>query len=240
VTLPNVFIKTKFTGTAALPGLKTAIEGNIKPAGSAAGAQVLDSFYGYVIDLMVRTNAANSSLLLQTEDPSWLYSVRQGATTVWERWNSYTVERGFGDVGMNSFNHYAYGAVAEWMFGSMAGIRPDPARPGFEHFILAPKPDNRTPAQIPEGQTPIRRVKAHYDTTYGRIESAWEYADGVLQCRFTVPQSCSASVVFPVGADAERITLNGISLDAQTLGATREADGWHFEIGAGEYSISSN
>ena len=71
------------------------------------------------------------SLLLQKENPSWLYSVYQGATTIWERWNSYTRESGFGDVGMNSFNHYAYGAVGEWMYKYMAGIDTDEEKPGF-------------------------------------------------------------------------------------------------------------
>jgi alpha-L-rhamnosidase len=180
------------------------------------------------------------ALLLQTEDPSWLYSVRQGATTIWERWNSYTVERGFGDVGMNSFNHYAYGAVAEWMFGYMAGIRPDPMRPGFEHFILAPKPDNRPVDEIPEGQTPIRRVKAHYTTPYGTIKSAWEYVDGLLHCSFTIPTDTTATVIFPAVTNAERICINDRLLDATTLGARVDAEGWHFELSAGHYDISES
>ena len=64
------------------------------------------------------------TLLMQRNEPSWIYSIDQGATTVWERWNSYTKENGFGDVGMNSFNHYAYGSVVEWMYRYMAGIEP--------------------------------------------------------------------------------------------------------------------
>ena len=178
------------------------------------------------------------ALLLQTEDPSWLYSVRQGATTVWERWNSYTVERGFGDVGMNSFNHYAYGAVAEWMFGYMAGIRPDPVHPGFEHFILAPKPDNRAAEEIPAGQTPIRRVKAHYDTTYGTIESAWEYVENLLHCSFTIPTDTTAAVIFPTREGTARIKINDCLMDAASLGATVDAEGWHFTLTAGQYDIA--
>lgn len=73
------------------------------------------------------------SLLLQTECPSWLYSVRQGATTIWERWNSYTLATGFGDVGMNSFNHYAYGCVGEWMYRYMGRRRHQDARI-YAHF----------------------------------------------------------------------------------------------------------
>lgn len=69
-------------------------------------------------------------LLFQDALPSWLFSVRNGATTVWERWNSYSEADGFGPVGMNSFNHYAYGALMEWMYACTAGIPPDPDGPG--------------------------------------------------------------------------------------------------------------
>ena len=148
------------------------------------------------------------SLLLQTKDPSWLYSVRQGATTVWERWNSYTKESGFGNVAMNSFNHYAYGAVAEWMYESMAGIKADPEHPGFTHFILAPKPDFRSGEEIPAGQERIRRVKAHYTARTGRIESEWYYENGRFTYRFTIPKGASARVEFPL-IDHKELTLNG-------------------------------
>ena len=83
------------------------------------------------------------SLLLSHGYPSWLYSVDQGATTVWERWNSYTLKDGFGPVGMNSFNHYAYGAIVNWMFRTMAGIGQLPQESGFRKFLLAPIPDRR-------------------------------------------------------------------------------------------------
>ena len=177
------------------------------------------------------------SLLLQTEDPSWLYSVLQGATTVWERWNSYTVEKCFGPVGMNSFNHYAYGAVAEWMFAFMAGIRPDPRVGGFEHFVLAPAPDTRKPDEIPAGQTPIRRVKAHYDVRGGRIESAWDYAGDTFRYSFTVPANTSATVIFPVCGSRETLNVNGIELCAAELGATVGEDAWSFEVNTGSYVV---
>lgn len=148
------------------------------------------------------------SLLLQTRDPSWLYSVRQGATTVWERWNSYTKKNGFGKVSMNSFNHYAYGAVAEWMYESMAGIKADPEHPGFTHFILAPKPDFRSEEEIPAGQERIRHVKAHFTARTGRIESEWGFENGRFTYRFTIPEGTSARVEFPL-TDRDELTLNG-------------------------------
>ncbi len=127
------------------------------------------------------------TLLLQHKNPSWLYSVDQGATTIWERWNSYTKKDGFGSAGMNSFNHYAYGAVLAWMYGSMAGIREDVANPGFKHIILAPLPDRR-----------MGKVKACFRSPYGRIKSAWHYDDaGKWVWTFTIPANTTATVTVP-------------------------------------------
>ena len=125
------------------------------------------------------------TLLLQDKMPSWLYSVKAGATTVWERWNSYSLENGFGDVGMNSFNHYAYGCVSEWMFAYMAGIRPETA--GFAEFILAPVPDRR-----------IGFCKASYNSSNGLIRSYWRYEGDELVYECEVPANTSATLVMPV------------------------------------------
>lgn len=146
------------------------------------------------------------SLLLQTENPSWLYSVRQGATTIWERWNSYTKATGFGDVGMNSFNHYAYGAVQEWMYRHMAGIETTEAAPGFAAPILQPKPDTRTPEEIPVGQERIKWVKASYDSRSGRITSEWDISDGFIY-KATVP--VESTLYLPVLTKDETFTVNG-------------------------------
>ncbi|MBO4423642.1 MAG: family 78 glycoside hydrolase catalytic domain, partial [Clostridia bacterium] len=78
------------------------------------------------------------ALLQQQEYPSWKYPILQGATTIWERWNSYTITNGFGDAGMNSFNHYSYGSVTEWIYSTLIGITCDETAPGFSHFILKP------------------------------------------------------------------------------------------------------
>ena len=127
------------------------------------------------------------TLLLQHKNPSWLYSVDQGATTIWERWNSYTKKDGFGSAGMNSFNHYAYGAVLAWMYGTMAGIQEDVACPGFKHVILAPVPDKR-----------MGKVKACFRSPYGPIKSAWSYDDaGKWTWTFTIPANVTATVTVP-------------------------------------------
>ena len=133
------------------------------------------------------------TLLLQHKNPSWLYSVDQGATTIWERWNSYVKATGFGPASMNSFNHYAYGAVLAWMYGTMAGIREDVASPGFKHFILAPVPDRR-----------VGNVSAEYNSAYGAIRSSWAYGEnGTWTWAFTIPANTTASVTVPGGETKE-------------------------------------
>lgn len=133
------------------------------------------------------------TLLLQHKNPSWLYSVDQGATTIWERWNSYVKATGFGPSSMNSFNHYAYGAVLAWMHGTMAGIREDIASPGFKHFVLAPIPDKR-----------VGNVSAQYDCAYGTIRSSWSYGEnGTWTWTFTIPANTTATVTVPGGETKE-------------------------------------
>ena len=146
------------------------------------------------------------SLLLQTDNPSWLYSVHQGATTIWERWNSYTLADGFGDVGMNSFNHYAYGVVEEWMYRYMAGIEADKAHPGFEHVILQPNPDTRGADELPAGQENITWVKASFNSRRGRIVSEWSL-DGKFTYNTEIP--VGATLYLPVIGEKHTFTMNG-------------------------------
>ena len=167
---------------------------NIKAHGDCLQTGFLGT--AIIMNTLSKVGAADVAytLLLQHKNPSWLYSIDQGATTFWERWNSYTKETGFGDAGMNSFNHYAYGAVVSWMYSAMAGIREDLATPGFRHFFLQPQPDPR-----------VGSVKASYDSACGRIESAWEYAaDGKWKWTYTVPANTTATVILPDGRTFER------------------------------------
>lgn len=125
-------------------------------------------------------------LLLQRNNPSWLYSVDNGATTIWERWNSYMLDKGMGPRGMNSFNHYAYGCVCEWLWETAAGIAADPAFPGFKHIIMKPIPDPR-----------LGFVKAEYDSAAGMIKSEWKYEGDKWIWKFTIPKGSTASVTLP-------------------------------------------
>ncbi|HCX24512.1 MAG TPA: alpha-L-rhamnosidase, partial [Cytophagales bacterium] len=135
------------------------------------------------------------SVLQQTAYPSWLYSVENGATTIWERLNSYTVEKGFdGNNSMNSFNHYSFGAVGSWMYNYSLGIQRN--EPGFKSFILQPTPD-------PTGQ--MTWAKGYYDSMYGRIESEWKVEEGKTTYKFTVPANTVAELKLII-PDGTRIT----------------------------------
>ncbi len=180
-------------------------------------------------------------LLTATHNPSWLYSVKQGATTVWERWNSYTKEGGFGDVSMNSFNHYAYGAVLEWMYHTMAGIQTDPEKAGFEHVVLAPKPDTR-----PDAKDPITHVKAAYDSVRGTIRSEWYYVDGNFTWEFTVPQGVTATVRFPLmqgrtpQTSTRGVVLNHVPYTVGELCGTVKGCTLEFTLPGGDYVIQNS
>ncbi len=126
------------------------------------------------------------NLLFQRRNPSWLYSVDQGATTIWERWNSYMADQGMGPQGMNSFNHYAYGCVCQWLWESAAGIAADPAQPGFQHIIMRPVPDKR-----------LGHLTAAYRSAAGLIKSAWRYDGDRWIWHFTIPEGATATVTLP-------------------------------------------
>ena len=136
--------------------------------------------------------------LLSRQFPSFLYPVTQGATTIWERLNSMTHQDGFGgNNSMNSFNHYAFGSVANWLMQRSLGIARDESSPGFQHFILRPEPD-------PTGT--LQYARGHYDSMYGRIESSWSrQADGTVRYEFTIPANTSATLRLP-GRDAVELT----------------------------------
>ena len=125
-------------------------------------------------------------LLFQRKNPSWIYSIDNGATTIWERWNSYTIEDGMGPKGMNSFNHYAYGCVCEWIWETAAGIACDSSAPGFAKIVMSPIPDKR-----------LGHVEAEYQSAAGLIRSAWRYEGEQWIWDFTVPEGAVGVVTVP-------------------------------------------
>lgn len=128
-------------------------------------------------------------LYTQTEYPSWLFPVKQGATTMWERWNSYTIKEGFGEVSMNSFNHYAYGAIEEWIMSHNLGIQRDENRPGYKHILMQPKIDDT-----------FSFVKGGFRSVYGDITSAWEIKPSGTEIEFTIPANTTATFTLPVSS----------------------------------------
>lgn len=120
--------------------------------------------------------------------PSWLYPINQGATTMWERWNSYSHEKGFGDAGMNSFNHYAYGAIGQWLYKDVAGLWHDENAPGYKNIIFAPK--------LGGGLTYARATK---QTPYGLAMSHWEIDGKDFIWKVQVPANSTASLALPEG-----------------------------------------
>lgn len=172
-------------------------------------------------------NEAAYRLLQQTTYPSWLYSVEQGATTIWERLNSYTHIDGFGDNNrMNSFNHYSFGAVGAWMYTCSLGIQPDAHYPGFKHFFLKPAFD-------PTGQ--MTYAHGYYDSMYGRIESGWEVHSKSVGYTFTIPANTSATLCLPATGFTQ-VKMNGAQLHAGTDFQLVEGL-LQLELGSGTYNI---
>ena len=139
-------------------------------------------------------------LLLQRECPSWLYEVGAGATTVWERWDSFKTGEGFNkhEWNMNSQNHYANGVIAEWLYRDMLGMGTDYEDAGFHHIILAPKPDMRSESELPEGQKRIDWARGSIMTPYGLFSSEWRREkDGKIHYTFEIPFNCKATFYQP-------------------------------------------
>lgn len=179
-------------------------------------------------------------LLLQRNCPSWLYSVDQGATTIWERWNSYTKESGFGDPGMNSFNHYSYGAVGEWMYRYMLGIEYDPQQPGFSHIILQPQPDLRE--SLPTGQSLITSATGYHQSYYGNIRSSWQTQGGddfTYEC--TVPVNTTATLYLPVATEDTEVFESSVPAeDADNVSYFGyEAGCKVYQLGSGNYRFTT-
>ena len=175
-------------------------------------------------------------LFESTDYASWLYPVTQGATSIWERWNSYTEERGFGgNNAMNSFNHYSFGAVFEWMMGYQLGIISDPEAPGYQHFILQPV----------TGGT-FTEAKGSYESPYGTIRSGWTAADGMMTgYDVTVPANSSATLYLPMSAldvdETEGVTYAGEEEHNRIATSVFElaAGSYHFEVSDDAVRVSA-
>lgn len=167
-------------------------------------------------------------LLNQEGYPSWLYPVKQGATTIWERWDGVKPDGTFQDASMNSFNHYAYGAIGDWLYQVVAGIELDSAAPGYKRILIQPQPGGG-----------LTYARASLDSMYGRIESKWQIENGRFDLAVTIPAN-TEGVVRLLAQSAEDITEQGQSLE-QVAGIReirQEEGAVSLTIGSGHYQFS--
>jgi alpha-L-rhamnosidase len=164
-------------------------------------------------------------LLFNKKYPSWLYPVLKGATTIWERWDGITSDGGFQDAGMNSFNHYAYGAVGKWIYSFVAGIDTDPDKVGYKNIIMNPN----TPKEL-------TYAKADYHSIYGDIKSSWKNEGNSFILDVQVPANTTADVYLPSELK-DKITEGNKQIDSVKEIQFVKAEGgktiWH--IGSGAY-----
>jgi len=169
------------------------------------GSKLATSFLGTKPLLPALSATGHSDLaydlFLSTEFPSWGFEVANGSTTIWERWDSCTKEDGFRyNAAMNSFNHYAFGAVCEWMFGNAADIQA--IDPGFQRFRIKPEIDPKA------GPDRLGRVNASYRSIGGLIESSWKKTNDGLVMNVTVPVNTTAEIFVPASSVGQ-VTVNG-------------------------------
>ncbi len=158
-------------------------------------------------------------LMLQDTYPSWLYQVKLGATTMWERWNGFLPEQGFADVGMNSFNHYAFGSVGQYLYQDVAGITG--TAPGYETVAIQP----RIEAGLTHGA-------ASYDSIRGKISSSWRRVDAGLELTIVVPVNVVATIDLPGSGVTESGSPLSSNRDITVLGGNR------VRVGSGTYRFA--
>lgn len=165
--------------------------------------------------------------------PSWIYPVLQGATTIWERWNSYTVVNGFGPVSMNSFNHYSYGAIEDWMMAYSAGIQRDESKPAYKHIILQPRIGGK-----------FNFIQASFHSVYGEIKSKWE-VKGQLKdndaskstyiYKATVPANTTATLILPLNKNSKvQVLIGNEGILSKKMGANKMI----YELSSGNYKFN--
>jgi len=198
----------------------------------AKGDHLSTGFVGvsYLLPMLTETGEADTAyrLLFQDTFPSWLFSVKNGATTIWERWDGWTPEKGFQDPGMNSFNHYSLGSCGEYLFGYIGGIRP--ASPGYKTILIQPT--------IRPGLT---WAKTSYDSMHGEIATDWKVKGNRLVLNILIPPNTTAMVCIPA-KDLKSITESGKPLDeVSDVKFLRQEDGtFDVKVGSGSYQFACN
>jgi alpha-L-rhamnosidase len=195
----------------------------IKKAGNHLGTGFLGTpLIALVLEEEGHADVAYDVVFKETY-PSWFYSIHQGATTMWERWNSYSRDKGFGDAAMNSFNHYAYGAIGQWMYERVAGLAPDPENPGYKHFFVQPDPGG-----------PLTYATAELEMPYGKAASGWEQDGEDLIIKATVPPNTTATLIVPYSGEKRPTVLLG----SKTCKIIKREGKFVYDIGPGTYEFS--
>ncbi len=183
----------------------------------------------YLLPTLTQTGHLDVAYRLLNNEtfPSWGYSIRNGATTIWERWDGWTKEKGFQDPGMNSFNHYSFGSVGRWLFGTVAGIDMD--EPGYKRIRIEPRPGGG-----------LSYVKASYKSIHGNIVSEWTVRGGKFRLDVEIPANTAATVYVPA-KDVESVTESGLpATKAEAVQFLRMEDGRAvFNVGSGLYRFVS-
>jgi len=186
-------------------GILKVLVRDIKRRGNKLSTGFVGSPYINLVLTEYGRNDVAYDLLAQKEWPSWLYAVTQGATTIWERWDGWTHDKGFQDPGMNSFNHYAYGAIGAWLYSTVAGIKIDLEAPGYKNSILRPQPGGD-----------LTWASASLETEFGRIASAWTKEDGRFKWTVTVPPNTTATAYVPT-TEASSVTESGKPIEGRPI-----------------------
>ena len=166
-------------------------------------------------------------LLFNETYPSWFYSINQGATTIWERWNSYSKTEGYNPMSMNSLNHYAYGAIGEWMYERIAGIAPLEA--GYKVIKIAP-----------QAKEPLTSASASLNTPFGKVSSSWEIKDGKFDLEVVIPPNTTAKVIIPADTN-HALDIDGKSFEdnSNMKLINTGKDAFELEVQPGTYSFQS-
>ena len=184
----------------------------------------------YLCHVLSRYGYLDEAYLLLNRDqyPSWLYPIKQGATTIWERWDGQKPDGSFQDKSMNSFNHYAYGAVGDWMYRVMAGLELDEAVPGYKHILIQPQPGGG-----------FSSVRVTHQTPYGKATSAWEIKDGKSAIDVEIPANTRATVRLPK-AQLANVTESGqpVASGNSITSVRQDGDAVVVEIGSGTYRFA--
>ncbi|MFC7335647.1 family 78 glycoside hydrolase catalytic domain [Haloferula chungangensis] len=169
----------------------------------------------------LREQALN--ILFTSDYPSWFYSIVQGATSIWERWNSYTKKDGFGDDSMNSFNHYAYGAVGGFFYEKLAGLAPSANAPGYSEILVAPILDDRVP---------LDHAEASLITRYGVASNKWEKSNSAWQMETIIPPNTTGRLTLPFKPEEIHVLKGSADFKASGDGSTASvpAGSYHFKI----------